>query len=135
MEVLHWRSPAIVAVDGPRGPAGVVRSGALALAARTGATVLPVAVHPARAWVLRRTWDRTLLPWPGTALRVRFGAPLTPPAGLAGDEGAQRAWVAAARPRLQAALAALRPPPPAPAAASAGGQLPEGGAGGVGQGA
>lgn len=65
--------PVLLAVDGPRGPRGVVQRGVVALAQATGAVILPVSVRASRAWVLRKTWDHTEVPWPGSVLRLRFG--------------------------------------------------------------
>ncbi|MFO0763005.1 MAG: DUF374 domain-containing protein [Byssovorax sp.] len=83
---------AAFAVDGPRGPRGVVRSergsvGA-ALAARLGhRTVVPMATACARAWRSSRAWDRFELPLPFSRVALCLGAPLAPgevdPASLA----------------------------------------------------
>ena len=58
----------VVAVDGPRGPAGTVGPGVVALA--RGA---PVIVATAQAPGLRLpTWDRALVPWPFARVEVRY---------------------------------------------------------------
>lgn len=59
------------AVDGPRGPAGVVKPGAEALARRAGVPVV-FGIVLARGARLR-TWDRFLIPWPFARVRVRYG--------------------------------------------------------------
>ncbi len=64
------RSPAL-AVDGPRGPAGVVQPGAEALAKVTGAPVVWGRVEAA-GW-RARSWDRMLVPWPFARVRIRYG--------------------------------------------------------------
>lgn len=64
------------AVDGPRGPRGVAKPGALACARMGGARVVPVGVAASRAWVLRRAWDRFVVPWPLSRVAVVLGAPL-----------------------------------------------------------
>jgi hypothetical protein len=63
-----------ITVDGPRGPRGRVKPGIVALAALTGAPVIPVSASASPRRVLS-TWDRTLLPWPGSKVMVRFGDP------------------------------------------------------------
>ena len=63
-------SPAL-AVDGPRGPAGVVQPGAEALAVRQSVPVIWGRVE-ARGW-RARSWDRTLVPWPFARVRIRYG--------------------------------------------------------------
>jgi lysophospholipid acyltransferase (LPLAT)-like uncharacterized protein len=64
-----------VAFDGPRGPFGSVRPGVLQLARLSGAPILPLAAYAPRAWVLH-TWDRTVVPRPGSRIWVRTGEPL-----------------------------------------------------------
>ena len=64
-----------VTVDGPRGPAGVVAPGALVVAQRTGAPMLPTAAAATHAWRLR-SWDRFLVPKPFARITVAYGAPL-----------------------------------------------------------
>lgn len=67
-----------LAVDGPRGPLGHVHAGALQLALRSGAAVVPLTLV-GTGWLELRTWDRTRLPWPGARLRIEAGAPLRVP--------------------------------------------------------
>lgn len=64
-----------VAVDGPTGPYGEIRDGVAHLARLTGRPVVPLAAAPACAWRLR-TWDRTVVPVPGSRVVMRVGAPL-----------------------------------------------------------
>ncbi len=64
------QSPAL-AVDGPRGPAGVAQPGAEALATRAGMPIVWGRVE-ANGW-RAGSWDRTLLPWPFAKVRVRYG--------------------------------------------------------------
>lgn len=71
---------AAFAVDGPRGPLGVVHPGALAAARNAGGVVVPIACASARRWVLRRTWDQFELPWPFTRVAVVIGEPIAPDA-------------------------------------------------------
>ncbi len=70
--------PALLAVDGPRGPRGSVRRGVADLACQTGHPILPLVAIPSRRWILRRTWDRLQIPKPFSRITVRFG-PLLPP--------------------------------------------------------
>ena len=73
------------AVDGPRGPFGHVHDGALQLARRSGAAIIPLTVTGSGC-VQLKTWDRTLVPLPWARLYVRPGAVLTVPADA--EEGA-----------------------------------------------
>jgi lysophospholipid acyltransferase (LPLAT)-like uncharacterized protein len=61
-----------VVPDGPRGPREAFQPGAVALAALTGARIVPVAVaaHPARRLP---TWDEFLIPLPFSRCAAVFG--------------------------------------------------------------
>jgi len=71
-------SDAAFAVDGPRGPIGVVKEGAVVAARATGAVVVPVTGAVRHGLVLRRTWDRFVIAWPFTEVAVLLGAPIDP---------------------------------------------------------
>jgi lysophospholipid acyltransferase (LPLAT)-like uncharacterized protein len=60
--------------DGPRGPREQLQGGVVALAALTGAPVVPLGVgaHPARRL---RSWDRFLVPLPFARCALTFGPP------------------------------------------------------------
>lgn len=73
-----------VSPDGPRGPARQFAPGALIAAQRTGAAILPVAAHAARAWRLR-SWDGFMIPKPFTRLTVAYGPPAYVDAATARD--------------------------------------------------
>ena len=71
------------AVDGPRGPARVVRSESggvgAALATRlSGGVVVPVASACSRVHRFARAWDGFELPLPFSRVAVVLGAPMTP---------------------------------------------------------
>ena len=57
--------------DGPRGPAGVVKPGALALARTTGARLCPLRFDATRGFEFA-SWDRALLPAPFATVTCRF---------------------------------------------------------------
>ncbi len=59
-------------VDGPQGPAGRVKRGAIHLAQAAGASIIPVSIEANRAWYFN-SWDRFLLPKPFSRVTVRFG--------------------------------------------------------------
>ena len=79
-----------IATDGPRGPAEQVKPGALALARKTGAWLVPVTLRFEGGLTLR-TWDRMVLPTPFAACTVRYGTPrrLAPK----GDDRPELAWI------------------------------------------
>lgn len=85
IERVHGGEPALIAVDGPRGPRGQVRKGIVALARATDAVILPCAVQASRSIRLRKTWDQTLVPLPCSRVTLVFGAPFSAP-GQPGDD-------------------------------------------------
>src|ERR671924_633666 len=67
-----------IAPDGPRGPRHQAQSGIIALARLTEVPIIPVAVE-ARWKVEFRSWDRFLLPLPGSRVVVAYGEPVVVP--------------------------------------------------------
>jgi hypothetical protein len=59
-------------VDGPRGPAGIIKAGAVSLARASGAVVVPLYTASDRAWYFN-SWDRFMLPKPFAKVNLRFG--------------------------------------------------------------
>jgi hypothetical protein len=70
--------PIGILLDGPRGPAGVAKPGAVALARATGARLVPIGIAAAPGHRFA-SWDRALLPFPFARVRIVFGAPLFVP--------------------------------------------------------
>ena len=69
---------AAFAVDGPRGPRGVVKGGAVVAARACGGVVVPMASAVRCGVVLRRSWDRLAIAWPFTRVDVAIGSPIEP---------------------------------------------------------
>lgn len=67
--------PPVLAVDGPRGPAGSVAPGAARIAAAREAVVVPVATACSGGLRLR-SWDRAVLPAPLRRQVVIYGRPI-----------------------------------------------------------
>ena len=59
-------------VDGPRGPAGIVKSGVIRMANSTGAMVVPFYTSADRAWYMN-SWDKFIFPKPFAKVTLRFG--------------------------------------------------------------
>jgi len=59
-------------VDGPLGPAGIVKAGAIRMAHLTGAAVVPFYTAADRAWYFN-SWDKFFLPKPFSKVTLRFG--------------------------------------------------------------
>jgi lysophospholipid acyltransferase (LPLAT)-like uncharacterized protein len=85
--------PALLAVDGPRGPRSGVHRGVVDLARETDACIVVAGVFSDARHILERTWDRTQLPRPFSTLTGRFRPPIDPRAFT--DPASLRAHVAA----------------------------------------
>ncbi|MBU1568317.1 MAG: lysophospholipid acyltransferase family protein [Proteobacteria bacterium] len=59
-------------IDGPRGPSGGVKPGAIRLAHATNSVIVPFYAWSDRAWHAR-SWDKFLLPKPFSRVVLRFG--------------------------------------------------------------
>jgi lysophospholipid acyltransferase (LPLAT)-like uncharacterized protein len=89
--------------DGPRGPRGQLQPGVVALAALTGAPIVPLAVAARPAWRLA-TWDELMIPLPFARCALVFGSPVA----VARDADRERAAKDVARSLDEAAAAADR---------------------------
>ncbi len=67
---------AAFAIDGPRGPYGVLQPGAQACARHVGGVLVPIGSACAPAIVFARAWDRFALPWPFARAVVVLGPEL-----------------------------------------------------------
>jgi lysophospholipid acyltransferase (LPLAT)-like uncharacterized protein len=76
---------AVIVADGSKGPARVMQAGAVLLASKSIAPILPMAVAADRYWTFR-SWDRTLLPKPFARLDLWYGEPMTVPEKAGAEE-------------------------------------------------
>jgi lysophospholipid acyltransferase (LPLAT)-like uncharacterized protein len=83
--------------DGPRGPAHVVKPGAVVLAQMTGVPILPLHFAADRVWTVR-SWDRMAVPKPLCRIRLRVGEPLSVPRQLSTQQ--VETWCATVSERL-----------------------------------
>ncbi len=68
--------PGALTVDGPKGPARVVKPGVIEIARLAQCPVLPLSSYPERHWVFERSWDKFRLPKPFTRIVVVIGEPV-----------------------------------------------------------
>ncbi len=68
-----------ITLDGPRGPRGIAKPGALYLAHATQTPVYIIHVHMPRAWTFN-SWDQFQLPYPGSAITAVWKGPYRVPA-------------------------------------------------------
>ncbi len=69
---------AAFAVDGPRGPYGSIKGGALVAARATGGVLVPMGGSTSRGMRLEKSWDRFQLAWPFSRVTVTLGEPIEP---------------------------------------------------------
>ena len=69
---------ALLAVDGPEGPAYQVRPGAALMAKRSGAVLAPMVATSNRRMNLVKRWDKHMIPLPGARTVVHFGPLIDP---------------------------------------------------------
>jgi lysophospholipid acyltransferase (LPLAT)-like uncharacterized protein len=98
------RRHGVITVDGPVGPRHIVKQGAIVLAFRVPALLVPVRLFNGRAFVFN-SWDRFQLPLPFSRVDIVFGTPyaLLPAELNPGEVERERA-------ELQKRLNELRPP-------------------------
>lgn len=72
-------------VDGPRGPAGIVKAGVVKLAQAPGTLVVPFYLSADRAWYFK-SWDRFMLPKPFARVTLRFGDMMDLTSGVNEDD-------------------------------------------------
>ena len=83
--------------DGPRGPGGVVQSGIVLMAKKSGAKLVPLGVSAERRW-LAPSWDSYQIPFPFTKSHLVFGEPISVP------RDADDATIEAIRAQFESAL-------------------------------
>ncbi len=74
--VQEEKAEVLITADGPKGPACRVKEGAVQLAVKTGAWVVPISWCASRVKVLEKSWDRFLVPLPFGRIRFAYGAPM-----------------------------------------------------------
>jgi lysophospholipid acyltransferase (LPLAT)-like uncharacterized protein len=80
-EITRAHSSILMLPDGPRGPALVVKPGAIVLAQMAAVPIVPLGLSASRAIALG-SWDRMLLPLPFSRLGVVVGEPVEVPRQL-----------------------------------------------------
>ena len=89
-EVLSEARAGGIAVDGPLGPRGRVKSGVIRMASALGFDLLPVSLDSRRKKVFIRRWDRMEIPLPFTTVCLVFGESIKVPPEL--RSGQVRVW-------------------------------------------
>ncbi|MCA1555057.1 MAG: lysophospholipid acyltransferase family protein [Acidobacteria bacterium] len=100
VKLMRQGHPAGFTIDGPRGPRYVAKMGAVLLAKKTGAPVLPFLINAA-CYYSAPSWDGFQVPYPFTRARVLIAPPIYVPSD------ADETTLEAKRDELQRALDAL----------------------------
>jgi lysophospholipid acyltransferase (LPLAT)-like uncharacterized protein len=73
-------------MDGPRGPARVMKKGMLVLALETGSWFIPMACSGSRVITFHKAWDKTIIPKPFSTMYLAFGTPIKIPKASSKEE-------------------------------------------------
>ena len=103
VQALHDGADVAITPDGPRGPRYSYAPGALVVAFRARAMVVPIVAHVDRCWQLS-SWDGFVIPKPFARVTIRYGAPEPVTASDVRDASAQTVHFAA---RMQREVAAV----------------------------
>lgn len=68
--------------DGPKGPRHVFKPGAITMAQKSGAYLLPFTFACSRAFRFKKSWDRFTLPLPFSKSAAIYGEPIAVPVNL-----------------------------------------------------
>lgn len=64
----------VITPDGPRGPANVIKNGALIVSKEAGIPVIPVRIIYSNKYVLSGSWDKFEIPFPFSKCEITFGS-------------------------------------------------------------
>lgn len=76
-EAMHRHTTGVIAVDGPLGPKGVVKQGAIRIASELGYSLVPASVWSNHKWVIAKRWDKMEFPMPFCRAALAMGEPVT----------------------------------------------------------
>jgi lysophospholipid acyltransferase (LPLAT)-like uncharacterized protein len=75
MKETHEKRLCGTPVDGPRGPARIVKKGMLAVAKEAGVLFVPIACSGTRILTFHKAWDKSMIPLPFSKMIIDFGEP------------------------------------------------------------
>lgn len=68
--------PGALTVDGPKGPAHVVKPGIIEIAKLCHCAILPLSPYASSFWVFKKSWDQFRIPKPFSKIVVVIGEPI-----------------------------------------------------------
>lgn len=75
IETLKLGTPGAVTVDGPKGPAQVVKPGIVDMALKAGVPIVPYLAIPENCWTFN-SWDKFRMPKPFSRIAIFYGTPI-----------------------------------------------------------
>ncbi len=69
----------LITADGPKGPARQLKDGAIVLAQKTDAVVVPISWYASRVKIFEKSWDRFMIPLPFSEIVFTYGEPYRVP--------------------------------------------------------
>jgi lysophospholipid acyltransferase (LPLAT)-like uncharacterized protein len=72
-EIVNKNYSAVITPDGPRGPAGEIKNGALIISNKCRIPIIPVKIRYHRKKILAKSWDKFEIPLPFSVCDVYFG--------------------------------------------------------------
>ena len=68
--------PGAISVDGPKGPALVVKPGIVEIARLADCPIIPISAYPVQYWSFKKSWDQFRLPKPFTKIYLVIAEPI-----------------------------------------------------------
>jgi lysophospholipid acyltransferase (LPLAT)-like uncharacterized protein len=75
-EAMQKHTTGVIAVDGPLGPKGVVKQGAIRIASELGYLLVPASVSASHKWTITKRWDAMVFPMPFCRTALAMGDPI-----------------------------------------------------------
>ncbi len=72
-ELVRNNNSAVITPDGPRGPAGKMKNGAIIISKECDVPIIPVKITYKNSKKLDRSWDKFEIPYPFSECEVNFG--------------------------------------------------------------
>ncbi|MCT4534865.1 lysophospholipid acyltransferase family protein [Halodesulfovibrio sp.] len=91
-----------ITVDGPRGPRHEAKEGAVFIAHRSNAKIVPIRIAMENSYIFQKAWDKFQIPLPFSKVKIIFGEPYDLEEGKLSDE-----YLEKERQRLEDKLKAL----------------------------
>lgn len=89
LELLQTQRLGALTVDGPRGPAKVVKPGIIDIARQSGLPIVPYYPHQSSYWTFNKSWDKFRFPKPFSKVEIVYGEPIYVSADVCDDAFAE----------------------------------------------